>query len=205
MAVPFHRCWVLARISKGFISRFHYLLFCHTFRNDSGFATNICNNFELEIAHADRGFVPFVELFSSSPQFLFFLAAGYHTVSYNKYCLRRKSPLKTKNLISKCKLKKQQSEIKDGSEQQVAHFPEHGHFIHGPTIKVKVYRHEQIALKNLPCFIDKLITRELNQDFEIYQDSKIGSAFILSLLSGGGQWVFTLEQSLRFCTNATLN
>ena len=123
-----------------------------------------------------------------------------------------KSYRNTHNIVSqlielgkKCKLKKQQSEIKDESEQQVAHFPEHGNFIHGPTIKVKVYRHEQMALKNLPCFLDKLITRELNQDSEIYQDSKIGSAFILSLLSGGGQWVFTLEQSQRFCTNATLN
>ena len=119
-----------------------------------------------------------------------------------------KSYRSTHNIVSQLielgkqyELKKQQTEIVDKGEQQFTHIPEHGHFIHGPQLRVKISRNEQMALKNLPCFLDKLITRELNQDSEIYEDPKISCAFILAGPSFG---VKMLEKSLQISINSKL-
>ena len=93
------------------------------------------------------------------------------------------SQLITINL--KCKLSKQKLLVESES-LQLSHIPEHGHFIHGPQIIVKLYR-----MPRKKCFFYKLFAKELDQNSDFYQDSRISCAFLMEC-----SMVCRLEQSL---------
>ena len=123
-----------------------------------------------------------------------------NTINFTIHRLGR-SYRNTHNIVSQLKqirgkyMEQNQQNIEDGGEQQLqlTHVPQHGHFIHGPQIIVKIYRVlNELTDRSDHLFLDKLINRES----KMYQDCDMNCAFLLDYTPH----VLRFEQSLNFKT-----